>query len=311
MIFIIIVEMSNYHKYISEDEEIRDWFLVSSNRKKVRNIQLWLLEEVKKICKKHNIKYYANWGTLLWAIRHWWFIPWDDDLDLVMFRDEYEKFINIAKNELPSHIKFWDYYHDWFSKLVDTNTTALTLDNNWWDNDFSGWIRIDIFPLDYASKFKIVNKIKANIIYYLRYILHSKRQDNFRKNLSIRKKIFILPFLKIDCSKIYHLHEKITRKTLYKWNKIYTGRSPSIFYPASIFNDSHEVIFESIKINIPNWYDSYLKIAYWNYNEKIIYSWGHKCRYSTKIAYKDVIWLFDRFKKNIDNYNNCKGLFQL
>ena len=77
---------TRYNKSIDETEEIRSWFVVSVNRKKVWNIQLWLLEELKSICKKHKIKYYADGGTLLGAVRHKWFIPRDDDIDIDMFR---------------------------------------------------------------------------------------------------------------------------------------------------------------------------------------------------------------------------------
>ena len=74
---------------------------------KVRQIQLGelsLLEKYIEICSKYNLRYYALGGTLLGAVRHKGFIPWDDDMDLGMPRKDYEKFLEICKKELPDHV---------------------------------------------------------------------------------------------------------------------------------------------------------------------------------------------------------------
>ena len=75
-----------------EHDEIRDGFLVSSDRKKVWQRWLELWQEVDRICRKHGLKYWAAYGTLLGAARHKGFIPWDEDLDLCMMRPDYNRF---------------------------------------------------------------------------------------------------------------------------------------------------------------------------------------------------------------------------
>ena len=70
-----------------------------------QEVILNILKEIKKICDRHNLKYYLAYGTLLGAVRHNGFIPWDDDVDIVMFRDDYEKFLEIAEIELPTYLK--------------------------------------------------------------------------------------------------------------------------------------------------------------------------------------------------------------
>ena len=72
-------------------EEMRSSFLVDEKRKKIWAVELQILEKFDEICRKHNLTYYAYYGTLLGAVRHQGFVPWDDDLDVAMFRDDYEK----------------------------------------------------------------------------------------------------------------------------------------------------------------------------------------------------------------------------
>ena len=66
-------------------EEIRDDFFVDENRKKIWAICLDMLMQLDNVCTKHNLRYFLSYGSLLGAIRHNGFIPWDDDLDVVMF----------------------------------------------------------------------------------------------------------------------------------------------------------------------------------------------------------------------------------
>ena len=304
---------NNYKKFIPEYEEIRSWFKVTSNRKKVRNIELWLLNELKKICEKHNIKYYADWGTLLWTIRHKWFIPRDDDIDLVMFREDYDKFLKISKEGLPDYIKLWKY-RGWFSKLVNIKTAALWKDN-WREDDFTGGICIDVFPIDHASKFMTINYIKSIALRFLRSILLSQKWDWFINELGLWKKLFLKIFKtffnKINYSRIYQIHENISKKVIFKWENVYSAGFPYRFYSKSMYNKSHDVKFENTSINIPDWYDVYLKKAYWDYMKPVIYEWWHNCRYSVEKSYKDIIKSFNKNKSNEDNYNSCKDLFVL
>ena len=72
-------------------EEVRNDYKISSEMKKIWSIELDLFNQLDRICKKHNITYYADGGTLLGAVRHHGFIPWDDDMDFMMYRDDFEK----------------------------------------------------------------------------------------------------------------------------------------------------------------------------------------------------------------------------
>jgi len=114
-------------------------------------IMLDMVKELDRICKKHNIPYFLYGGTLLGAIRHNGFIPWDDDLDVGLMRKDYLRLIKVLPDELPSHIilqtnKTDKYYFNFFSKLRDTNSY---LDEGGYDHAFGyHGIFIDIFPFD-------------------------------------------------------------------------------------------------------------------------------------------------------------------
>ena len=82
------------------ETETIDGYEVSSDIKKLWACELEILEEVERICNKHNIRYFADFGTLLGAVRHKGFIPWDDDLDLSMLPEDYERFVKIAPKEI-------------------------------------------------------------------------------------------------------------------------------------------------------------------------------------------------------------------
>lgn len=120
----------------------------------LRRQQLVMLEMVKvldRICKKHNIPYFLYGGTLLGAVRHNGFIPWDDDLDVGLMRKDYQRLMRVLPDELPSHIILQtnqtdkNYFY-FFAKLRDTRSF---LDEGAYDRAFNyRGIFIDIFPFD-------------------------------------------------------------------------------------------------------------------------------------------------------------------
>ena len=117
-----------------------------------------------EICNKHNLRHYAYWGTLLGAVRHHGFIPWDDDLDVIMPRDDYEKLIEIAPLELPSDLVFHSKktqpgYIGVFNKIKSTNEALVNEIRKKSNLTLIDGLNIDIFPLDGAPSGKISEKI--------------------------------------------------------------------------------------------------------------------------------------------------------
>ena len=92
--------MEEYIRDLYHDE-LRDGFLVTFDRKKVWNVELNLVREFDRICKKYGLTYFMSYGTLLGAVRHQGFIPWDDDIDLMMPRPDYDRLKKVIVGELP------------------------------------------------------------------------------------------------------------------------------------------------------------------------------------------------------------------
>ena len=92
--------------------EVRDGFAISELMKRTWAAQLEVLNKVIGICDKYNLTYYAYWGTLLGTVRHQGYIPWDDDLDIAMKKDDYIRFLEVAQTELAGELCIHNCYTD-------------------------------------------------------------------------------------------------------------------------------------------------------------------------------------------------------
>ena len=138
------------------DDEVRDGFYVNGMMKRCWGAQFEVLSEVAKLCEKHGIRWFADCGTLLGAVRHGGFIPWDDDLDICMFRADYDRFQRIAKEELPAGYVIRDYHDpDCWDLLLRINNSAYINFGEEELQKYKGFpfiAGIDIFPLDYVPE---------------------------------------------------------------------------------------------------------------------------------------------------------------
>lgn len=139
------------------EDEVRDGFFVPAEIKQAWGAELEVLSEVDKICKKHNIQYFADWGTLLAAVRHEGYIPWDDDLDIVMKRDDYNRFMKIAQTELPDGFSAYNFRnHDDFwlflGRVVGKQRICFEQEHLDRFHQFPYIAGVDIFVLDYVSR---------------------------------------------------------------------------------------------------------------------------------------------------------------
>ena len=139
----------------------------------LRQIQLSILQYVHDFCEKNSIKYYLYYGSLLGAVRHDGYIPWDDDIDIAMCRDDYDRFINTFNRENNGYFAHALYADDsfclQFCKIAKLNT-SIKEDTDYGSKNIG--INIDLFPLD--SLPSSINPLYEKLFYYLSSVLYAK-----------------------------------------------------------------------------------------------------------------------------------------
>lgn len=136
---------------MSIEEEVRRGYTIPTEMKKVWKVQMDLLRKLLAVCEKHHLKIWAEGGTLLGTIREHGYIPWDDDIDMAMLRDDFDRLVQIAPEEF-SHPFFFqygyteDYYPLGYAKIRMDNTTAIEPERKF--AQIHQGIFVDIFPLD-------------------------------------------------------------------------------------------------------------------------------------------------------------------
>ena len=236
--------------------------------KKLHDIELMIFSDFIDICDKNNIKYFAGYGTALGAIRHEGFIPWDDDIDIVLLREDYNKFLEIM-NEGNEKYDFFamettDKYFKLFGKLSLKGTKSYEF---WQENvDFEMGINIDLFILDFVPS----NKIKKTF-YLKRRFVHRKLSwllEVFNSDMYISKnkerlgrfinKIFVI--IGINQKFLLNQNKKLRNNNI-RTDEVCELTDGDIF-PTSLFDSFNKVKFGNIEVNVPTDYDTYLRIMY-------------------------------------------------
>lgn len=161
----------------------------------MRNMQLRILEilvEIDKVCRKHDIKYWLDGGTLLGAVRHGGYIPWDDDIDISMTRDELKRFLEVAPQELPRWLFVQTQatdpsYRLSFCKVRDNNSFFITQHEDF-TRDYNKGLFVDIFeviPYPTVNK-KLQKKIMRwyKKIYFFRAVKHDINFKNLMATMT-------------------------------------------------------------------------------------------------------------------------------
>lgn len=256
--------------------------MVDNYLEKMQKANLIMLKEVNRICKKHNIKFRLEAGSMIGAVRHKGFIPWDDDCDIAFLRDEYEKFKKVLETEkLEDGIVFVkassnkDYFHDFVDRIFYTK--ILARDGDEFKNRFGGFYQypyLDIFILDNLLD------ITSDSTFFRQKAVYGKamghRHDvNFSKykgalqNYGAMILSIIGKFKSLE--KLYKEHENISKEyiELIDSEYVYYSNYPAIWMGyknlRSSENDLIEVPFEDITLPIVKDYDRLLKYLYGDY----------------------------------------------
>lgn len=269
--------------------EIRSGYQVSTEMKKIWAVELDLLCEFQRVTDKYSIKYIAEGGTMLGAVRHGGFIPWDDDIDIMMMRNEYDKLCDIASKEFKSPYFFQTEQTDpgslrCHAQLRNSETTAILNNERDGHYPFNQGIFIDIFPLDAVPDDEnIFNATSQKAMKYYNYMHHFASVSwQYKKNSQNKKQLFktILykfgrPLFSYLTHYYYKKYENICKKYNdtktqkisiycwgYKYKKLHRSRA-----------DHEETImlpFEFIKIPVCKNYDHALSEVFGDWHKFVI-----------------------------------------
>ena len=236
----------------------------------MREIQLNMMDCIHKFCIENDIKYSLAFGSMLGAVRHNGFIPWDDDIDIMMLRKDYDRFIN-SFNEYNSNYRVYDYrmdkeYNYAFAKICDERTLRIEY------SKVQGLgIFIDLFPIDYyaESRKEALKTIKK--AFFWKKILVAKNFKytsslSFFKNISIKFSQFMCSLIPIKTvlSQFDKLNKSQSIKRTAYCGYLVDVNSTSIL-KSEIFDSYCEYNFEGHKYYGIKDYDYYLRVQYGDY----------------------------------------------
>lgn len=245
---------------------------------KLHSCELMILKEVKRLCEENGIKYFIIAGTLLGAVRHGGFIPWDDDMDVGMLRDDYEKFVKLAKTDLGSQFFLQTPETDSayglnFAKIQLKDTVLVEASAS---NNAAKGISIDVFPFDAVPESDKETAKHKRRTYFLRRLLLAKQ--NYKvcgKNEYVKRLVYFgLKVISLFCSR-EKLCEKLDSEcrrynTINKKPEKIVNIGGAYGYDKETIrrewvDSTAELPFEDFTVAVPSGYIPYLEYFYGDY----------------------------------------------
>lgn len=235
-----------------------------------------ILKEFINICEENNLTYYALGGTLLGAVRHKGFIPWDDDIDIGMPREDYEKFKKLAPNVLPSTYKFLSEdtidYKKAFSVIRDDSTKIIM---NYSKEELVESLWIDVFPLDGMPSNALKKKIHSFRYLYTRMMVQLSQFNSLvnqkKENRPLTEKVIIAFANAVNIEKIisFNWAQKKYLQAIkkYSFNEAFAGNYTGAYklreiVPSDYFGEPVLLEFQGIELSCPRKYKEYLTAIY-------------------------------------------------
>lgn len=258
--------------------EVRDGFFVEEKMKRAWAAQLEVLKVIEQICKKHGLTYFAAYGTMLGAVRHKGFIPWDDDIDIFMLRDDYEQLCGYVRQEAPKgydllNIYTTSEYTEIFARLVNGHEIKFSEEHL---SKFHGCpyvVGVDIFPLDFVPRGEEETQLQKELYQFIMQVkVRVEKKEEIEQGwldqieelckVKIKKDQPLLQQLLILMDRIsllYHRDECDEVAILHSYANGFTPRLKKEWFEKVIW-----MPFENTVISVPIGYDECLKIFYNN-----------------------------------------------
>ena len=239
---------------------------------RIKRIEMDIMREIDRICKENNITYFLVGGSLLGAVRHQGFIPWDDDIDIGMFREDYNKFRKVCPGVLASHLSYQSYReeptsHYIFDKIRLKDTYFNTKFSNRFNNIENG-LFVDVLVYDRTSNSAFGQSLHIKMIKIFRRLINVRWVNRARKGIHYRASKMFLPLMRIVPYKFYHYcFERALQMFNHKKNSKYIidGVGQNLekgAFPIAWFDEFVELQYEDMKFKAPKEYDAYLRKWY-------------------------------------------------
>lgn len=279
------------------EDEIREDFFVDKTMKTVWAAELEVLQEIAVICDRHNLPWFAAYGTLLGAVRHSGFIPWDDDIDIMMKREDYMKLLKYLPEELPNGydvrcplLEVEDEAEEYQCTVFNARTISIERRRLERYHGCPFIVGVDIFPLDYISRDARLVKYQREKFRLARQTawVIKKEEDTDENREQVEEALIALNSHckttlkrgkgeiedKFLVNRLWKLANEVAMQSDCRSGEYITqymnySRDEAIRFDKRIFDDIVYLPFEQVMLPAPKEYDKVLRTIYGDYTEII------------------------------------------
>ena len=294
-------------------DEVRDGFYIPGMMKRAWGAGMRILSEIDRICKKYDIRYFISAGTLLGAVREGSFIPWDDDLDVIMLRDEFTKFSQVVAGELIPELTF-SFGQDGekdksYLAAISISEMEFRAEALRTFYEFPYPAIVDVFVLDDLAKDEEVESRRKEVLKMLTIMIASVEQngvgkESFPKEIQLIEKLIPFRFTEKEnfLPELYHAFHAFCQLYNGKGEEVaylpYQLYHPETKFPKKAFQGEKQIAFCGYPFPAPVDYDTVLKVIYGNYRKRVKAGGEHNYPYFKKYekqlhAVLKEKWFFD------------------
>ncbi|MBR2114608.1 MAG: LicD family protein [Prevotella sp.] len=232
----------------------------------LRSIQMGILDEVHRFCEAHGLRYFLSSGTLIGAVRHKGYIPWDDDIDIYMPREDYEKFLASYRDDKGVYRainpKMEAHYYYTFAKVVDLRTKMVETETEGYEIG----VYMDIFPVDYVTD----NLSRRERVFRLKKLLYKIRRCKISNTNPLQSYLayWCYKSLPVSAHYVFRLIQRLIvleKPTCTVCNMTEAGPKMKGCFPAEDIASSVEIEFEGKQYKTMVGYKDYLERTYGDY----------------------------------------------
>lgn len=292
-----------------EQLELRAGYKVSANRKKLWVSELKMLDWLENLCLENNLDFFLIGGSELGVVRHGGFVPWDDDIDIGMLRTDFDRFIQIARENNTYTIQYGldklNGIYDRICRIRDNSTTGIVYDQVGKDRSHGAFI--EVYPYDFVPKKKKEQQKHAKIVMrYQNLMFHKLRKSN-----GLKWKIIMRLFGRVSPGQLEEKLEKLYRKyNGEKRENVSSVTLPKYYYSGSEVLPYKYVVksryesFEFIKTRIPTEAEKCLTIEYGDY--MTLPPVEERGKHHDELVFYDPNNSWEKYR----NYGSVKELFK-